>query len=1096
MTTSTDRDPAALRIVMIADVRGYTQFTVEHGDEEAARLAARFAEVVRRGAEPAGGELVELRGDEAMVSFISARSALRAALDIQRHAAEIAGESGRPIGVGIGLDAGEVVPVLGGYRGLALNLAARLCSLAGVGEVLASEHLTHLAGRLEGVAYSDRGRVRLKGFPEPVAVVSVGAAGQTTARFVSKPRKEPRQLPIGSYLGALPTGQLVAREAERGRLLTAVADVEQGRARAVLLAGEPGAGKTRLAQEVMLEVRNRGFAIGLGACLETREAVPYYPFLDALGAILESTSALLDGWPYLQRLLGGPADSETGSVRAQAELDERVRREFAGFLASVALERPLAILLDDLHWADDSSLQMLQHLVRHLNAQPVLLLGTYRDVEVRREHPLEQVLRELRRSGLVEVVPVRRLAAEGTSALVAASFGAAEISAEFAQLIHQQTDGNPYFVQQVLRTLVERGDVYRLGGGWERRELAQIEVPESIRSAIGERVTRLPDASQEALRAAAVLGARFDFDDLAVLLGLEPGALETALDAATAAGLIRQEGGDGYAFEHAIGQQCLLAELPPRRRRRLHLLAGNAIESRPTASAYAGEIAFHYAEADEPEPAARWWLVAAEDALRLFAYSEAETHLSRAAEAAADAGDRAQEAHALTQLGTVLRLRVKGPQAIVALQRAIEAARGADDPSLEALAVTELANAETNFGEAVSAVARLETLLEEVGAQLDLGTRARALLVLARAHFSSGHVDRMGEVAAEAEAAAREASSIPLIVEAMGRRAHATAQLIGNREAAAIYTAAIELADHSVPPDVMMVLHNNLAYTYFNLGDFDQHLRHRAIAVEFAQRFAAPGQLAFAVAMHAQAEYIRGNLAAARPLADRALALADGLSSWHTGYVSTQRAAISLHEGDFEAAEARSRETFERAALASDLQLASWAVHVLGETLSELGKDEEARQVAAAFVERHPDNTYQGWPLMSLAWAELRCGEAAMAIEHAEAAWRDYESRQDLGDGVEALFVLGAAYSAASRWTDADATFADSLVRASAMPYRWVVGRVHLCQAESFIARGETASAAPPLAAGRAVIEECGFGGLRPTLDRLTGDLEVSSGVH
>ncbi|HLY35823.1 MAG TPA: AAA family ATPase, partial [Candidatus Limnocylindria bacterium] len=599
MTIHDPTPNAAIRTFLIADVRGYTRFTVEHGDEEAGRLATRFAEAVRRAVEPAGGQVLELRGDEALVSFTSARSALRAALDVQRQCAGVAGETTQPIGVGIGLDAGEAVPVLGGYRGRALNLAARLCSLAGVGEVLASDSLTHLAGRLEGVAYTGRGRVRLKGFPEPVEVVGVEYAAVAEASASEAARgSEPKRLPIGSYLGALPAAQLVSRESERNRLVAAVDAVGQGTARAVLLAGEPGAGKTRLAQEIMLEVRNRGFAIGLGACLETREAVPYYPFLDALAGILEGTSASLAGWPYLQRLSGGSSESDVDSVRARAELDERVRREFAGFLAGVAETRPLAILLDDLHWADDSSLQLLQHLVHHLAGRPVFLLGTYRDVEVRREHPLEHVLRELRRADLVEVIPVRRLSPKGTSALVAASFGEEEISAEFAELVHHQTDGNPYFIQQVLRALVERGDVYRQGGGWERKDLNLIEIPESIRSTIGERVARLPEPSQEALRSAAVLGSRFAFDDLAALSELDPDALESALEAADAAGLVRPEGVDGYAFEHAVAQQCLLAELPTRRRRRLHARSGQVLEASPTAASRAGEIAFHYAEAD------------------------------------------------------------------------------------------------------------------------------------------------------------------------------------------------------------------------------------------------------------------------------------------------------------------------------------------------------------------------------------------------------------------------------------------------------------------------------------------------------------------
>jgi basic membrane lipoprotein Med (substrate-binding protein (PBP1-ABC) superfamily)/class 3 adenylate cyclase len=159
---------------LIADVRGYTRFTHEHGDEEAARLAARFAQLARKRIEDHGGELLELRGDEALGVFASAREALLAAVDLQRSFRERTdGEPALPLSVGIGLDAGEAVPVEGGYRGGALNLAARLCSRAGPGEILASETVVALARRVEGIRFEQRGVQRLKGLDEPVKVIEV-----------------------------------------------------------------------------------------------------------------------------------------------------------------------------------------------------------------------------------------------------------------------------------------------------------------------------------------------------------------------------------------------------------------------------------------------------------------------------------------------------------------------------------------------------------------------------------------------------------------------------------------------------------------------------------------------------------------------------------------------------------------------------------------------------------------------------------------------------------------------------------------------------------------------------------------------------------
>jgi YVTN family beta-propeller protein len=172
------RDEAApgaqIRTFLIADVRGYTLFTQERGDEAAGKLAAKFADIAREGVETRGGTLLELRGDEALCVFSSTRDAIRAAVDLQqRFVEETLDQPELPLTVGIGLDAGEAVPVHGGFRGGALNLAARLCGQARAGEILASREVAHLARRIDGVRYEDRGSLSLKGMDEPVAVIRV-----------------------------------------------------------------------------------------------------------------------------------------------------------------------------------------------------------------------------------------------------------------------------------------------------------------------------------------------------------------------------------------------------------------------------------------------------------------------------------------------------------------------------------------------------------------------------------------------------------------------------------------------------------------------------------------------------------------------------------------------------------------------------------------------------------------------------------------------------------------------------------------------------------------------------------------------------------
>ena len=204
-TATDDFDDAAttIQFFLIADVRGYTDFTQRHGDEAAARLAGRFAEVTREVVTAQRGQLLELHGDEALVVFPSARQALRASLALQdRLVDETLADPSLAMPVGIGLDVGEAVAVEGGYRGGALNLAARLCSQAGPGEVLASQEVTHLARRIDGIKYVPRGRTTMKGLSDPVPVVQVLRDPVDTARDAAfraalrEPRARRRRPPL------------------------------------------------------------------------------------------------------------------------------------------------------------------------------------------------------------------------------------------------------------------------------------------------------------------------------------------------------------------------------------------------------------------------------------------------------------------------------------------------------------------------------------------------------------------------------------------------------------------------------------------------------------------------------------------------------------------------------------------------------------------------------------------------------------------------------------------------------------------------------------------------------------------------------------
>lgn len=253
---------AAIRTFLIADVRGYTRFTAEHGDEAASRLAKKFAEIAAEGVEAWGGALIELRGDEALAVFDSARQALRAAVELQSvFADETESEPALPLGVGIGLDAGEAVPVGDGYRGAALNLAARLCAIAGAGEVFASEGLIHLAGHVEGLEHTPLEPTTFKGYDTPIAAVRVTATAAHPSTAL-----EPLPDLDGVQVSALPPQldpvvPLAGREVELRWLQWHWRRARYGHGRALVLSGPPGIGKTRLSAELATRAHASGASV-------------------------------------------------------------------------------------------------------------------------------------------------------------------------------------------------------------------------------------------------------------------------------------------------------------------------------------------------------------------------------------------------------------------------------------------------------------------------------------------------------------------------------------------------------------------------------------------------------------------------------------------------------------------------------------------------------------------------------------------------------------------------------------------------------------------------------------------------------------------
>lgn len=1040
---------AGVHTFLIADVRGYTRFTLERGDEAAGHLTARFARTVEDTVASWDGTVIEVRGDEALAVFASARRALQAAVELQtqlgdeRHAF--------PLGVGIGLDAGEAVAVGGGYRGAALNLAARLCSVAQAGEVLASEGVVHLARKVDGLEYADRGPARLKGFAHEVNIIKVTATPQDSPHVSDEPTGNREQvLPVGGFLGSLPFGPLVAREEELRQLLDVLEEATAGEGRLVLLAGEPGIGKTRLAQELTVAAREHGFLIAAGRCYQPQQSVPYYPFLDALSAAYAAAPASIRDqashrWPYLARLLPDALDQAVTPTSDSPEEQERLFRAVSSFLLAVAGDRPIALLLDDLHWADSATLQLLQHLGRQARVGRVLLLGTYRDVEVHPDHPLEATLRDLSREQVMVRVALKRLGETETSAFISQTIGEFDDEPEFAALVHRHTDGNPFFTQQVLRALVENGSIYQQDGRWMRRTMQEIEVPESVRSVITQRVSRLRPEAQQVLQEASVLGQAFDFDDLLEMKSpaeneADPeSVVDEGLTEAASLGLIRVTGRDRYAFDHALTQQALYASLSPRRRRRLHLAAGESMEKRQkrAKNQRSAELAWHFLQGDDVERAIRYSLLAGDQAESVFAHADAERHYRMALELTQETEDNEREARVLEKLGLVLKITGRYEEAREVLERAARTRQALGDLQEQGRVVSHIGLLCQLSGAPEEGILRLQPLvsrLEPLGPSHSLALLYAALVRL---------FDHTGRQAEQFEASrrllelARSLQDERLLAEAELHQGVSLMHLGRYEEALQLLESAILRAECVGDLHTVCIALGFCALVHHGRHHVDLAMLYHARAVEVAERLGDPREIAHRAVEAAYVTFLVGDWQRSQSYAERAVRSALELDSLRALVQPLfTLGELSIYTGAWEDASAYLQECVT---IAQHLGLMDHFREVQA-LLAE--RDLLEGQPVAALDRLRPLLETAGWEehmsfLLILGAARLETGDLTGSEDVIDKVLAD-ATRQRLPVGlVDALRIQAGIAGRRSTWKEAEQRLQRAVGLAQDVTYPW-----------------------------------------------------------
>jgi DNA-binding SARP family transcriptional activator len=452
--------------------------------------------------------------------------------------------------------------------------------------------------------------------------------------------------------GSQPASVFVGRDTELASLSGALDDVLAGCGRLIVVGGEPGIGKSRLAEEVANLATDRGGKVFWGRCWEAGGAPPYWPWVQAirsyvrevdvqrlraeLGAGAAEIADLIDD--IRARLPDlGPSQAIDDPQMARFHLFDSITT----FLARASRHQPLVIVIDDLHWADEGSLRLLEFAARELSGSHLLLIGTYRDVELSRRHPLSQTLAELNRERLFERIMLRGLNREHVCRFIETACGTSP-PAELVDAVHRQTEGNPFFVTETVRLLSQEGELSpeRL----ETHEGWSIRIPEGVREVIGRRLDRLSDRCNQTLAVASVIGREFSLDQLSRLVedSSEDLLLDLLEEAQSARVIDELAGAPGhYEFTHTLIQETLAAELSLTRRVRLHARIAETLETLygESVDQHAPELAHHFGEAQTvlgPGRFVRYSLAAGEAALAAYAHEQALAYFERALAARGD----------------------------------------------------------------------------------------------------------------------------------------------------------------------------------------------------------------------------------------------------------------------------------------------------------------------------------------------------------------------------------------------------------------------------------------------------------------------------
>jgi len=771
--------------VLFTDLVGSTELSSSLSPEAADEVRRDHFALLRDAISATGGTEVKNLGDGLMVGFEAIAASLSCAVAMQQGIDRHNRRSPVLLSVRIGISTGDVTVEDGDYFGDPVVEASRLCAVAQGGQILTTDVVKALARR-SGHSFTIERELELKGLPDPVVAWEV-----VWERAEEEPNAS--RIPLPPRLPQVPGIGVVGRKVELERLTEALKAVITGEsARVVLISGEAGLGKSTLAATVARDAHQDDAVVLYGRCDEDL-AVPHQPFVEALGyyvgrandeSILElgdeHLGALLRLFPELHKRRPELEAASSSDPDADRWL---LYSAILALLEHASRRATVVMILDDLHWADRPTLQLLRHVASHRPGH-VLILGTYRETDLSAPHPLTETLAALTREPSVTRMSLSGLEDDEVVSFVEAAAGQTleEAGIGLAHALYQETDGNPFFMFEVLRHLVEtRSIIQDETGRWiPTQELADAGLPDSVRQVIGARVARLGEEAGRVLSAASVLGQEFEVDLVASVVGSDEDSVLDVLESAASAALVGEVRATRgrYRFLHALIQHTLYDDLGPNRRARFHRAAAEALEARigDDPGARAAELARHWLAATKPAESSKavvYARKAGENALASLAPAEAIHWFNEALGALNHAPDDHERAQCLVGLGEAQR-QVGEPafrETLLEAAHLAQALRQADTLVRAGLAN----NRGWQSAAGVVDTERVEVLnaaLDAVG-QLDSPSRARLLALLALERVWDGDYRARRLVADDALAMARRIGDPATLLDVLNRRLQA-----------------------------------------------------------------------------------------------------------------------------------------------------------------------------------------------------------------------------------------------------------------------------------------------------------------------------------